>query len=92
MSWEIASRSKGRSPNGRSSTPSNQVRAQAATESAPDRTRLSERSFPCPKTAVSNAKLGRDEKLATLKRLDNQARMLEGAVEEFAVHSYGGEL
>ena len=33
------------------------------------------------KTAVNNARLGRDEKLHTLKRLDAQARMLEGAVE-----------
>jgi len=33
------------------------------------------------KSAVNNAKLGRDEKLHTLKRLDDQARMLEGAVE-----------
>lgn len=33
------------------------------------------------KTAVDNARLGRDEKLHTLKRLDAQARMLEGAVE-----------
>jgi uncharacterized protein len=33
------------------------------------------------KTAVNNARLGRDEKLHTLKRLDDQARMLEGAVE-----------
>ena len=33
------------------------------------------------KSAVNGAKLGRDDKLATLKRLDDQARMLEGAVE-----------
>src|ERR1700739_1505805 len=33
------------------------------------------------KSAVNNAKLGRDDKLATLKRLDDQARKLEGAVE-----------
>jgi hypothetical protein len=33
------------------------------------------------KSAVNNARLGRDEKLSTLKRLDDQARMLEGAVE-----------
>jgi len=33
------------------------------------------------KSAVNSAKLGRDEKLSTLKRLDDQARMLEGAVE-----------
>jgi hypothetical protein len=33
------------------------------------------------KAAVNNARLGRDEKLHTLKRLDDQARMLEGAVE-----------
>ena len=33
------------------------------------------------KTAVNNARIGRDDKLHTLKRLDDQARMLEGAVE-----------
>jgi hypothetical protein len=33
------------------------------------------------KTAMNNARLGRDEKLQAVKRLDEQARMLEGAVE-----------
>jgi len=33
------------------------------------------------KTAMTSAKLGRDEKLQAVKRLDDQARMLEGAVE-----------
>ena len=53
------------------------------------------------KTAVSNARLGRDEQLATLKRLDDQARRLERhargpAVEEYIAderrqsHDYGG--
>ena len=33
------------------------------------------------KSAMNTAKLGRDEKLQAVKRLDDQARMLEGAIE-----------
>ena len=53
------------------------------------------------KSAVSNAKLGREEELGALKRLDDQARRLERhahgpgfdahlAAERAASHSYGG--
>ena len=34
------------------------------------------------KTAIQNAKLGREEELAALKRLDEQARQLERQAEE----------
>jgi hypothetical protein len=53
------------------------------------------------KSAIAKAKLGQDEKLAALKRLDDQARQLERAsrgpaIEQFIAeesrlsHSYGG--
>ena len=53
------------------------------------------------KTAVAKARLGREEELAALKRLDEQARRLEGHVtgpafpqlldqERQASHAYGG--
>jgi hypothetical protein len=53
------------------------------------------------KSAVTNAKLGREEELATLRRLDDQARRLERqaegpsledfiAEERAASHAYGG--
>ena len=49
------------------------------------------------KSAVSNAKLGREEELGALKRLDDQARhargpTLEGYIsaERAASHAYGG--
>jgi hypothetical protein len=53
------------------------------------------------KSAVANARLGRDERLGALKRLDDQARRLEAhatgpsldahiAAERAASHSYGG--
>jgi hypothetical protein len=53
------------------------------------------------KTAVQNAKLGREEELAALERLDAQARVLErraggpsvqelSAEEHARSHSYGG--
>jgi hypothetical protein len=53
------------------------------------------------KSAVTSAKLGREEELAALRRLDDQARLVEGqaegpsveafiAEERAASHSYGG--
>jgi hypothetical protein len=53
------------------------------------------------KSAVAKAKLGNDEELAALRRLDDQARILEGAAdgpevedlidaERRASHAYGG--
>ena len=53
------------------------------------------------KTAVAKARLGREEELAALKRLDDQARRLEGCVtgpafaqvldhERQDSHAYGG--
>ena len=53
------------------------------------------------KSAVTNARLGREEQLAALKRLDEQSRRLERhatgpsleahlAAERRASHSYGG--
>jgi hypothetical protein len=60
-----------------------------------------DRTIGVLKSAVSNAKLGRDEALAALKRLDDQARLVEHradgpametiVADEFArSHSYGG--
>jgi hypothetical protein len=40
------------------------------------------------KSALLNAKLGRDEKLQALKRLDSQARRLEGVVEGPSLQSF----
>jgi hypothetical protein len=40
------------------------------------------------KRAVANAKLGREEELGALKRLDDQARKLEGHVEGPSVEAY----
>ena len=40
------------------------------------------------KSAVLKAKLGRDEKLQALKRLDSQARRLEGVVEGPSLQSF----
>jgi hypothetical protein len=39
------------------------------------------------KSAVTNAKLGRDETLGTLKRLDDQARALERVAEAPSVEA-----
>lgn len=40
------------------------------------------------KSAVQKAKLGRDEEIQALKRLDNQARRLEGLVEDPSMGSF----
>jgi uncharacterized protein len=53
------------------------------------------------KSAIRNAKLGREEELAAIKRLDDQARRIDGrddaasfdaimAEERLLSHSYGG--
>ena len=63
--------------------------------------RVYDRTIAVLKSAVRNAKLGRDEQLAALKRLDDQARRLERvasgpsvdahiARERQASHAYGG--
>jgi hypothetical protein len=63
--------------------------------------RVYDRTIAVLKTAVTQAKLGNDERLAALKRLDAQARALERVAtgpslpahiaEEFArSHDYGG--
>jgi hypothetical protein len=60
-----------------------------------------DRTIGVLKAAVESAKLGNDEKLGAIRRLDEQARRLEGYVggpslqdhvaeEEFRSHSYGG--
>ena len=60
-----------------------------------------DRTLSVLKTAVANARLGREEQLGALKRLDDQARRLERAAsgpsldahiraERQASHLYGG--
>jgi hypothetical protein len=64
-------------------------------------TKVYDQTITMLKTAVDNAKLGNDERLGALKRLDDQARRLEGHVqgpsveahiaeERQASHAYGG--
>ena len=64
-------------------------------------TRVYDRTITVLKTAVEQAKLGRDEKLAAIRRLDEQARRLEAhasgpsfesvmAEERAQSHAYGG--
>jgi uncharacterized protein len=64
-------------------------------------TRVYDHTIGVLKSAVENAKLGRDEQLAALKRLDEQARRLEQhasgpsvgqyiAEEQRRSHEYGG--
>jgi uncharacterized protein len=63
--------------------------------------RVYDQTIQVLKTAVQNAKLGREEELAALKRLDAQARQLERQAEDFSLnglireerglsHAYGG--
>jgi hypothetical protein len=63
--------------------------------------RVYDQTLTVLKSAVSNARLGREEELGALKRLDQQARMLERhargaslgehiAAERAASHAYGG--
>jgi hypothetical protein len=63
--------------------------------------RVYDRTISVLKDAVAQARLGRDEKLQAIRRLDEQARLLEGAVsggrfdalvdsERDASHEYGG--
>ena len=64
-------------------------------------TRVYDQTIGVMKSAVQNAKLGRDEQLAALKRLDDQARLLERSAggpsfdalvadERAQSHNYGG--
>jgi hypothetical protein len=64
-------------------------------------TRVYDKTIAVLKTAVEQAKLGRDEKLGAIRRLDEQARRLERHVsgpslvehvadEEARSHEYGG--
>jgi hypothetical protein len=64
-------------------------------------TKVYDQTLSVLKAAVSNAKLGRDEELGALKRLDAQARLLERsaagpsleahlAAERAKSHEYGG--
>jgi hypothetical protein len=63
--------------------------------------RVYDRTIQVLKTAIQNAKLGREEELAALKRLDDQARQLERQAKEVSLNdlireerdlssSYGG--
>jgi uncharacterized protein len=47
--------------------------------------RVYDQTIQVLKTAVQNAKLGREEELAALKRLDAQARQLERQAEDFSL-------
>jgi hypothetical protein len=64
-------------------------------------TKVYDRTIAVMKSAVCKAKLGRDEELAAIRRLDEQARRLEGSVqgpsfeavlaeEQVRSHDYGG--
>jgi uncharacterized protein len=53
--------------------------------------RVYDQTIQVLKAAVQNAKLGREEELAALKRLDEQARRLEHQAEDFALNDLIGE-
>lgn len=54
-------------------------------------TRVYDETIRVLKSAVTNAKLGREEELAAIRRLDAEARRLEGAVDGPSVEAYVAE-